>query len=67
MTCRVLGCQRGRARDAEVCADHLNDLWANRLEREVDGFYVLATPVAEPRWRTWTREHNAGKDTTWAA
>lgn len=39
LACRVVGCQRAHERDTDVCADHLNDLWANRLERLPDGRY----------------------------
>lgn len=50
MTCNVRGCDRDRARDAQVCLDHLNDLWANRLERQGDGTFVLVGLLL-PSWR----------------
>jgi hypothetical protein len=57
MNCTVLGCQRTRARDAAVCSDHLNDLWANRLQR-VDGGYVRDT---RPEWRRRAEDHDPGR------
>jgi hypothetical protein len=38
--CRVQGCERARMTDAAVCRDHMNDLYAGRLDRAVDGSFV---------------------------
>ena len=38
--CRVRGCDRRRAPDALVCSEDLNELWANRLDRQDDGTFT---------------------------
>jgi hypothetical protein len=50
--CRVQGCERARMTDAAVCRDHMNDLYANRLERTPDGKYVARRTFAA-RDLTW--------------
>jgi hypothetical protein len=39
-TCRVQGCDRARARDAQVCAADVTELFMNRLDRQPDGSYT---------------------------
>jgi len=40
--CAVVGCERHRTTDSLFCADHLNDMWANRLTRQDDGSFIPA-------------------------
>ncbi len=39
-SCKVKDCQRARLTDAVVCREHLNDLWANKLDQTPSGEYV---------------------------
>lgn len=38
--CRVRECSEPRAPDAEVCSEHLTDLWMHRLTRRGDEYVV---------------------------
>jgi len=41
-SCAVVACDRHRQRDSLFCAEHLNDMWANRLTRQEDGTFIPA-------------------------
>jgi len=38
--CAVVECTENRASDSLVCADHLGEMWSNRLDRKPDGTFV---------------------------
>jgi len=40
MACRVIGCDRRRVPDSDVCRDDLGEKWCNRLLRQPDGSYL---------------------------
>lgn len=57
MKCKYEGCTNDRAYpDQPFCATH-------RL-RWIAGQSPEPTPLPEPRWLTWTREHRQAKDLT---
>jgi len=39
--CAVIDCQRHRTRDSLFCAEHLADMWGNRLRREPSGKFTV--------------------------
>lgn len=46
--CAVVNCDRHRAQDSLVCADHLAAMWANRLDRRSDGTFVTRPRFSRP-------------------
>lgn len=51
-TCAVVACDRHRTDSSLFCHEHLNDMWANRLDRQADGTFV----VTGPNWRFTAKE-----------
>jgi hypothetical protein len=49
--CAVDGCHEDRISDGPCCADHMRDLWANRLDRTDTGYVVRR--ALRPRDETW--------------
>ncbi len=47
--CSVSGCTDERVKGSLVCRGHLDDLWANRLQRAADGQYLEFKPMLARR------------------
>lgn len=48
--CAVVSCNEARVTDSLVCANHLNEMFRNRLDRTPEGFV--------PRQPEWLRRKN---------
>jgi hypothetical protein len=52
-SCKVVDCTEPRARDAQVCAKDLTELYMKRLDRQPDGTFIRRRQL-RARDETWS-------------